>query len=693
MTPLLLALLLARPAAGQTPPADPHLWLEEVEGEKALSWVGERNKESLGELDADPRAAAVTGELRAIMTAKDRIPWPTLSGGRILNFWQDEKNPKGLWRRASVSEYAKTEPAWETLIDFDALSAAEAESWVYKGSDCLAPARRRCLVSLSRGGKDAVVVREFDAEAKAFLPDGYSFPEAKSDISWVDEGRVLVGTDFGPGSMTDSGYPRIVKRLDRGRPLADAWTVFEGSSTDVGVWAWTVHRPDVRAAFIYRSITRYDTELYWLDPGGRPTLVPIPKDSRVQGLFDGRLLTLLRSEWKTASATYTAGSLVALPFSAAGGPGPETALELVSAPSPRRSIEGVAITSSTLYVVSLDNVKGRVARLRRTAAGWAAEPVELPDNGNTSVAATDDFDDRVFVSYQSFLVPPTLYTLEAGRPRPVKSLPARFDPAGKRVEQLEAVSADGTRIPYFLIRPEGTPPPGGFPLILEGYGGFEANSTPSYLSSAGKVWLERGGAYAEANIRGGGEFGPAWHRAALTVNRQKAFDDFAAVAADLQRRGLTSPRRLGIYGGSNGGLLVGTVMLQRPELFNAVACAVPLLDMLRYHKLLAGASWMGEYGDPEDPAARAALLAYSPYQNVKPTVRYPRAFFYTSTKDDRVHPGHARKMVARLREQGHPVLYYENTEGGHSAAADLEQRIKLWARHYIYFLRGLTGPL
>ncbi|TBR25742.1 S9 family peptidase [bacterium] len=689
---LLLAALLARPAAAEAPPADPYLWLEEVEGEKALSWVGERNREALSELDADPRAAAVTGELRAIMTAKDRIPWPTLAAGRITNFWQDAEHPKGLWRRTTLEEYAKPEPAWETLIDVDALSAAEKESWVFKGADCLPPERRRCLVSLSRGGKDAVVVREFDAEAKGFLPAGFSLPEAKSDVSWVDEGQVLVGTDFGPGSMTDSGYPRVVKRLARGGALAGAWTVFEGSTTDVGVWPWTVHRPDARAAFLYRSITRYDTELYWLGPDGRPVLVPLPKDARVQGLFDGRLLSLLRSEWKTAAASFPAGSVVALPFSTRTGPAPESALELVSAPSARRSIQGVAIASSTLYVVSLADVKGRVERLRRTAAGWAAEPVALPDNGSAGVAAADDFDDRVFVSYESFLVPPSVYALEDGRPRPVKSLPARFDPAGLGVEQLEAVSADGTRVPYFLVRPAGSPPPGGFPLILEGYGGFEASNTPDYLGAAGKVWLGRGGAYAVANIRGGGEFGPAWHRAALTVNRQKAFDDFAAVAADLARRKLTSPRRLGIYGGSNGGLLVGTVMVQRPELFNAVACAVPLLDMLRYNKLLAGASWMGEYGDPEDPTVRPALLGYSPYQNVKAGVRYPRAFFYTSTKDDRVHPGHARKMVARMREQGHPVLYYENTEGGHSAAADLEQRIKLWARHYLYFLRTLQEP-
>ncbi|MBI5596092.1 MAG: S9 family peptidase [Elusimicrobia bacterium] len=679
-----LILLLAVPAAAQS-----DLWLEEVEGKEALAWVGERNAESTAEFARDPRAKDVEAELRAIFTAKDRIPTPSWQAGRVVNFWQDEANVKGLWRRATLAEYAKERPAWEVLLDVDRLSAQEKESWVYKGADCLAPQERRCLLSLSRGGKDAVEIREFDAEEKRFLPDGFRLPEAKSDLAWVDADTVLVGTDFGPGSMTDSGYPRVAKLWRRGTPLAEAKTVFEGKAADTGVWGWAVVRPDARAAFITRSITRYESEHYWLRPGGGLTRLPLPADARLQGLFAGRLLALLRSEWKTAAGSFPAGALVALPFSDASGPGPESALELVAAPAERRSIEAVSIASSTLYLSWLDNVKGRLERLRPGAAGWTSEAVALPDNGSAYVVAADAFDDRVFVSYEGFLTPPTLYLIDGGAPRPLKSLPARFDASGLAVEQAEAVSADGTKVPYFLLRPKSAKADGSLPVILYGYGGFESSETPEYRAPAGKAWLARGGGYAVANIRGGGEFGPAWHKAALKENRQRAYDDFIAVGTDLVRRKITSPRRLGIYGGSNGGLLVGAVAVQRPDLFTGVACAVPLLDMLRYHKLLAGASWMGEYGDPEDPAMAAAIARYSPYQNVKAGAKYPRIYFYTSTKDDRVHPGHARRMVHKMTELGHRVLYYENTEGGHSAAADLEQRIRLWTYHYLYFLNAL----
>lgn len=679
-----LVLLLALPSAAQS-----DLWLEEVEGKQALGWVAERNAESTAEFDADPRAKAVGDELRAIFTAKDRIPYPSWQAGRLTNFWQDTKNVKGLWRRTTLEEYAKAEPVWETLLDIDKLSAEEGESWVYKGADCLAPEERRCLVSLSRGGKDAVEVREFDSVEKRFLSHGFRLAEAKSDLSWLDQDTVLVGTDFGPGTMTDSGYPRVAKLWRRGAPLSEAKTLFEGKPSDTAVWAWSVIRPDARASFITRSITRYESEHYWVRPGGSLERLPLPPDARLQGLFAGRMLALLRSEWKSSARVYPAGALVALPFADASGPGPESALELVAAPDERRSIEAVAISSSTLYLAWLDNVKGRMERLRPGPKGWTREPVALPDNGSAAVVAADGFDDRVFVTYEGFLTPPTLYLLDGRDLRPLKSLPARFDASGLSVEQAVAPSADGTKVPYFLMRPKAAKADGTLPVILYGYGGFESSETPEYRGPVGKAWLERGGGYAVANIRGGGEFGPAWHQAALKERRQRAFDDFIAVAEDLVRRKVTSPRRLGIYGGSNGGLLVGAVAVQRPDLFKGVVCAVPLLDMLRYHKLLAGASWMGEYGNPEEPAMAEAIARYSPYQNVKAGVAYPRIYFYTSTKDDRVHPGHARRMVAKMRQQGHPVLYYENTEGGHSAAADLEQRIRLWTYHYVYFLRTL----
>jgi len=697
---LLLALFvpLAGACGGGTPPTDdseddPYVWLEEVDGEEALAWVTARNEHSLGRLSEDPRYPRLFEDAVALYEAKDRIPYGAYFGGQVHNFWQDETHVRGIWRRAALDSYASDSPAWETVLDLDALAAEEGENWVWKGRTCLPPAYRRCLVRLSRGGGDAVVVREYDAEAKSFVADGFVLPEAKSSVSWVDADRVFVGTDFGVGSLTSSGYPRTVRVWTRGTPLDQARQIAEGDTADVSVGAFTVFRPEGATRFVRRTPEFFRGELWWLDETLNPVRVPIPEDAQDTGVLGDRLLVELRSDWTVAGETFPAGALVSLRLAESVQTGEPTGVDLVFAPSERGSIAGVSTTRDAVWIDALEEVTGSLLRATPGEDGWRLEAVSLPGNGSVGIVSADDWSDVVLASYQSFLVPDRLYLLREGAPpRAIKALPDRFDASGFLTEQRFAPSADGERIPYFVVRPRDLPLDGTAPTLLYGYGGFEVSLTPSYASPGTIAWLQEGGVYVLANIRGGGEFGPRWHEAALVENRQRAYDDFIAVAEDLVASGITSPPHLGISGGSNGGLLVAAVTMQRPELFGAVVCAVPLLDMLRYHKLLAGASWMAEYGDPDDPADRDVIARYSPYQNVRPDVAYPEIFFWTNTRDDRVHPGHPRKMVARMIEQGHPVLYFENTEGGHSAGANLRQAARTTALTTVYLLQELSDP-
>ncbi|MBI4565243.1 MAG: S9 family peptidase [Planctomycetes bacterium] len=660
------------------PERDMYLWLEEIESEKALEWVRAHNEKSLELLTADPQYAEIEAQARAILLAKDRIPAPDLRGGWVVNFWQDADHPRGLWRRARPAEYEKPEPAWETMLDLDALARDEGENWVWKGATTLPPDHDRAMLFLSRGGKDATVVREFDVPSRSFVAGGFALPEAKSRVSWLDRDTLFVGTDFGPGTLTKSGYPRQVRLWKRGTPHLDAPLVFEGAEEDVSVSAFTSFRPEGSFTFVARAKTFFEADMFLRAEDGQLRKLPFPDDASFEGIFQGHLLATLRSEWRG----FPAGALVSVPVDR-----PDAA-EAVYRPDERSSVTRVSTARQHLVLNVLSNVQGRVVKVRRTQ-GWELEPVALPDGGSAGVVSADPFDDRVYVGYESFLVPYTLYAI--GRDvRPVRRLPERFDARRLAVDQFEAQSPDGTRVPYFVIRRDDLAFDGSNPTLLYGYGGFEISMTPAYMAVAGKAWLEKGGVFALANIRGGGEFGPKWHRAALKENRQRAYDDFISVAEDLVRRRVTSPRRLGIMGGSNGGLLVGAAFTQRPYLFHAVVCQVPLLDMLRYHKLLAGHSWMAEYGDPEDPEMAEVIRRYSPYQNVRPRTEYPHVFFVTSTKDDRVHPGHARKMAAKMEAQGHDILYYENIEGGHSAAANLEQRVKRTALEYTYLFRQLV---
>jgi len=686
------------------PNDDPFLWLEDVLGERALAWVRERNAESQHALQARPEYEPTRAQLLALLNAKERIPAITRRGAHFYNLWQDEAHPRGLWRRTTLPEYRRPEPAWETVLDLDALGAAEGENWVWGGAHSLAPAHTRCLVSLSRGGADAVVVREFDLVAKAFVAYGFNLPEAKSDVAWLDADTLFVGTDFGPGSMTNSGYPRIVKRWSRGTPLADAVTVFEGEAVDVSVGASVDLTPGHERTMIVRGLDFYHSQHWLLDAAGQH-LIDVPLDAGISfwnsaGEATDTLLIELRSDWSVDGQRFAAGSLLAADAAAylAGA----RRFEVLFAPTASRSMAGHTTTREHVLVNVLEHVASRLEEWRRTPQGFVRREIAAPFPGtlgasglHDSMLADDPLAEHYLLSYSDFLTPDTLSLAHTGTDarEVLKSLPARFDATGLRAEQAFATSADGTRVPYFIVWPRGvdaaTPADGSTPTLLYGYGGFEISLQPWYPASYGSAWLARGGALVVANIRGGGEYGPAWHQAAQGALKQRSYDDFIAVAEDLIARKITSPAHLGIEGGSNGGLLVGAVMLQRPELFNAVVCQVPLLDMKRYHKLLAGASWMAEYGDPDQPEQWAWISRYSPYQNVREDQNLPRVLFITSTRDDRVHPGHARKMAARMLEQGHDVLYYENIEGGHGAAADNAQRADMLALEFSFLWQQL----
>ncbi len=670
--------------------ADPHQWLEEVESEQALEWVKGKNADSTGVITADARFDAIKADLQAILDSDDRIPYVSERNGWWYNFWTDAEHPRGLWRRTTPASYKSGEPEWEILLDLDALGKEEGVNWVYKGSSCLAPDYERCLISLSRGGADATEVREFDISTKSFLEQGFVLPEAKQRVTWIDAMTLYVGTDFGEASLTDSGYPRIVKKWTRGTDLADAETVFEGQQTDISVGAYHDHTPGYERSFVYRGITFYTNELFEHTSKG---LVKIDKqDSANAQVWKDWLLIELREDWTVDGETYTAGSLLAAPYKKwLKGKKQITPLFV---PDEHSSLAGFSATKSHLLLNTLVDVKSRVEVLTPGKKAWERTDMPgLPGNGTVSVSAVDaDHSDAVFVNTSDFITPSTYSHRESPFAESVTlgQLPSFFDAEGMEVTQHFATSKDGTKVPYFQIGAKDAPTDGSTPTLLYGYGGFEVSLTPGYKATAGAAWIARGGTYVIANIRGGGEYGPRWHQAALKENRMRAYEDFSAVAEDLVARGVTSNDKLGIRGGSNGGLLMGNMYSLYPDQFGAVVCQVPLLDMKRYHKLLAGASWMGEYGDP-DTDDWSFMKDWSPYHTVDPVGRdYPEILITTSTRDDRVHPGHARKFAAKLWEGGEDgVLYYENIEGGHGGAADNSQRAFMEALTYTFLWRTL----
>ncbi len=681
-------IMVCNVAHAQANAEDPYIWLEDVLGEKAIAWVKEQNAVSQPALESSPEFKALHERLLAIYNSRDRIPTVAKRGAYLYNFWQDAQSPRGLWRRTTLEEYRKPQPAWEVLLDVGKLADAEGEKWVYKGSQCLYPDYNRCLISLSRAGADATVVREFDVPSKSFVKGGFETQESKQTATWRDADTVYIATDFGAGSMTKSGYARIVKAWKRGTPLTEATTVYEAKDADIGAYPAVVNEKGRRYETLYRAIATRLGESF-IRVGNEWKLIDVPQTAETS-VGRGKLFARLREPWTVGGASYKAGTLLSADLDKylAG----KRNLEVVFTPTPRASLQGYSITRGALLLEILDNVKSRVVEAKWTGKAWATRDIPVPPNSIVDATAVDrDEGDDYWLTVTGFIQPTTLAYVKAGsdKPEPLKSLPAFFDAKGLRVTQHEGTSKDGVKIPYFLVMREDAKLDGKNPTILYGYGGFEIPMVPNYSGTIGAGWLEKGGAFALANIRGGGEFGPDWHRAARREGRDKNHQDFAAIAEDLIARKVTSPRHLGIMGGSQGGLLVGATFTQRPELFRAVVSQVPLLDMKRYHKLLAGASWMGEYGNPDEPADWAFISKYSPYQNVHKDRKYPKVFFTTSTRDDRVHPGHARKMVARMKEQGHDVVYFEYLEGGHAAGTTPAQSAYTWALTYTFFLNEL----
>jgi prolyl oligopeptidase len=676
---------------------DPFIWLEEVEGEEALTWAAEQNALSIPRLQGDSRFEGIRDAIETVLTSDDRIPSPGLVNGQVYNFWQDGEHIRGLLRRTSLDSYHSDNPQWETVIDIDLLATVENANWVYKGRICLPGNPSRCLLRLSDGGKDAVVLREFDLENKNFVDGGFSVDEAKTNVDWVDANTLIIGTDFGPGSVTTSGYARTLRLWRRGTDINDAEQIIEVGLEDMSVGINTVAEDDARYSFVTRR-PDFFTEQNWLvTPDGALAEIPFPIDVNLQGVFGDRLIALMRSDWSpTEDVTYPAGSLIAMDLASSISNSVATEVSVILDPNVNDeldAISAVAITRDSIYISALKDVSGKLLRVRSGAGAepaWSVATIELPENGAIRLVSADDYSDTLMVSYQSFLTPSALYLINGDeQPEAIKALAPQFDAEPYLVEQQFVASADGTSIPYYIVRAADAPMDGSTPTRLTAYGGFELSRTPAYVSAQSQVWLQQGGAYVLANIRGGGEYGPQWHQTALLENRQRVFDDFIAVAEDIIERGLTSPAHLGITGGSNGGLLVTAAMVQRPDLYNAIISAVPLIDMLRYHLLLAGASWTAEYGNPDIPAHYDFISEYSPFQNVRADADYPEIFLWTNPKDDRVHPGHARKMAARMLEQGHELIYFENAEGGHGGGANLGQLAVTQAMEVIYLLQKL----
>lgn len=691
---ILMTSLPATASAQASDPSDPHLWLEDVSGEKALGWAKAESDRTLKGFQSDPRYQRLYDRALEVLQAKDRIPYVQFRPDGLYNFWQDETNVRGLLRRTNLASYRTAEPVWEPVLDIDALAKADGKSWVYHGLQCLPPEMDRCLVYLSDGGRDANVIREFDTRSRRFVEGGFVLPEGKGGAGWEDRDTIIVSRDWGPGTMTESGYPFVARRLKRGQGLDSAVEIFRGEPTDVSAGVMVLRDSAGRTHGLvgYRYVGAHEARYTLLRPEGNVAL-DLPERSSFAGIVDGRLLVQLSEPWQAPGGTrFAADSLISWDLEQwkrdplAARPG------LVFAPGPRQTLDGVATTKGRLLVSLLDNVRGRALAYDYVGGKWRSSEIALPRNASVGIAAASDEADQAMFSVADYLTPNSLwwYDAAAGRLETIKTIPARFDASGHVVEQLEATSRDGTKIPYFLIRPKAMKADGTTPTLLYGYGGFQSSEVPYYSGTMGRLWLEAGNAYVVANLRGGGEFGPQWHQSAQGANKQRTWDDYIAVAEDLIRRKITSPRRLGAIGGSQGGLLVGTAITQRPDLFNAAIVQVPLFDMLRYHLIGAGASWISEYGDPRKPGEKAWLEAYSPYQKLAKGVKYPMPFIHSSTADDRVTPVHGRKAAARLAELGHPYHYYENMEGGHAAAANLPETARRLAMEYVYATQRLV---
>ena len=674
------------------PDEDPYIWLEEARSDEALDWVRAENNRTMAHMAQDPRFDELTAEALAILDSTDRIPFVSIRKDGLYNFWQDKQNPKGILRRTTLESYRTDNPDWEIILDVDALAAAEGKEWVYEGSTCLPPDQRMCMIALSDGGEDATILREFDMTTKQFVEGGFAIEEkSQGGVSWLDKDTLLVSRDFGDGTITESQYPFTSRLWKRGTALADAPEIFRGDPKDVSSGAFLLRTPDgeVKARMAYRGVSFFERS-WFVEKDGAWVELDMPKKASPYGILDGHLLYSTDVDWEVDGQTFPADSLVAVDLDEWKRDPNGARKTLVWAPGDRQTKTGGNSTANSAYVSILDNVVGKVLKIDFENGEWAIREVALPDNATLGVSTASSETDEIMFTSTDFLTPSTLwYTDGTGDPEALKTSPSFFDSTGMDVEQFEATSKDGTKIPYFLVKPKGMTFDGTTPALLYGYGGFQSSQLPGYRAITGKLWLEKGGAFILANLRGGGEFGPAWHQTAMRENKQRTWDDFIAVGRDAVERGITSPRHLGVQGGSQGGLLVGTAFTQAPELLGAAIVQIPLFDMLRYHLIGRGASWIGEYGDPRIPEERAWIEGYSPYQKIVAGVDYPAPFLWASTADDRTHPAHARKAAAKLKELGQDYWYYEDMTGGHSGGVDNTQRAKLQALQMVYLMQRL----
>lgn len=662
---------------------DPYLWLEDVEGEKQLEWVNSQNEKTLGYITTIDGYQERYDFSYKVLTSEDKLPYPDMHGDYIYNIWQDEENARGLWRRIPFKDYLERNDNWEIVIDIDELCETENTNWAYDRTYFIPGNNKHCAIQLSKGGSDAAVIREFDLEKREFVEDGFFVDEAKSSFEWIDENTVYIATNFGDGSLTNSGYPRIVKKWKRGTPITEAKTVLEVPKEDMAAGMAVLHTPDKKHELLFHSKNFYDITVFYIQED-KTIELNLPKNFNFE-LFKDKIIVQPLVDWQFGKNLIEKGIVIAMEIDSLLNQ--KNNYQVLLDNKPGISVESIHVTSECVLINTLNNIKSELLKFRYKDGAWIKQLVDLPKNGLVEIVDVDRRQESYFITYESFVQSTTIYVDKEDGTSPVKlmSLPDYFETGDLEVRQHWVSSRDSTLIPYFIIHKKDLEYNGNNPLIQYGYGGFRISETPYYSGSRGKFWLENGGVYVIANIRGGGEFGPDWHLAAIKENKQKSYDDFISVTEDLIARKITSREKIGIYGGSNGGLLVGAVMVQRPDLYKAVACFVPLLDMQRYSKLLAGNSWMAEYGNPDIPEEWEYISKYSPYHNVKAGEKYPEVLFLTSTRDDRVHPGHARKMTAKMEEMGYNVYLFENTEGGHAASYTPEQRAKVSSMYYSFF--------
>ena len=683
--------MVAQEGAVASGDSDKYAWLENVSGERPMDWVKSENARTAKVLESDPRFEGYEADALKIAEDPQRLATPDLHGDVVFNFWQDAQHVRGILRKTSVADYLTAQPKWQTVLDYDALGARDGVKWVHEGMTCRYPENSDCMVNLSAGGEDAYTEREFDLKTGKFIEGGFVLPHSKQDVAWEDKDTLLVARDWGTGTMTASGYPFVVKEWKRGTPLESAKEVFRGQASDISAGPEVLEdMQGRRLTLVVRGVTFFENETFAMTPQGLKQM-EIPKKSNVVGLLDGRLLLSIDEDWTTDGSTFKQGSLLAMEVGAVLKDPAHLKPSVVFEPTDKEFFQEAAATKGHLLVTTLNHVQGRAYVYTLTKTGWSKKPLDVPENVSVSLVSVNNVDDRFVLEITGFLTPSSLWLGDAATAsmKLAKTQPAQFDASNDVVEQLEAMSKDGTKVPYFVVHRKDMKYDGTNATLLNAYGGFQVSETPSYSGTIGKLWLEHGGVFVLANIRGGGEFGPAWHEAGLKTHRQRIYDDFAAVGEDLIARKITSTDHLGIIGGSNGGLLMGVEMTEHPDMWHAVVIQVPLLDMLHYEHIAAGASWVGEYGSVSVPAERAFLASISPYEQLKPDVKYPEPLIFTTTKDDRVGPQHARKFAAKMEEFHEPFLYDEIIEGGHAAGADLKEKAKTWATTYVYLTRKL----